>query len=188
MSKLPSPSRAILPPILSPLHLINESAEALEPPLDHFRVKDLRGVAPSTVGESELQLGRQAVEAFVHCECALAVEMRKITMEPLEIGVSKDCCWPCMQFLKEYGKESGGITVSASHGKTYQSWLPPLDMSHEVQQRMEEMARSDFKLWLFSLNGRRKSDSQAGSTDDHISDEENDLDMLQQTIFEIDEE
>ena len=150
--------------------------------MDQFTVQDLKKViAPSTVQESEMHSGRQATEAFVHCECALAIEMRKYTVEPLEIGVSKDCCWPCMQFLKEYSKESGGIRLSGTNGKTYQNWLFPLDTSHDLYRTVEDMARLEFKSWLFSLNGRRISDSHAGSTYDDDSD--NDLQMLKRAIL-----
>ena len=173
----------MLPPIPSPLILVNQSAQSLEPPIDRFKVQDLKGVAPSTVRENEIQGRRQATEAFVHCECALAVEMRKYTVEPLKIGVSKDCCWPCMEFLKEYSKESGGISVSGTHGKTYQNWVFPLDTSHNLYQRMEEMARLKFKSWLFSLNRERISDSHAGSLDDDSS--ENDLEGLRRAILAI---
>lgn len=138
--------------------------------MDQFMEQDLKRVTPSTVEESEMHSNRQTTEAFVHCECALAIEMRKYHVKKLEIGVSKNCCWPCMQFLKEYSKESGGIRVSGTNGKTYQNWLFPLDISHALYRRMGEMARVEFKSWLFSVNRKRISDSYAGSIYDDDSD------------------
>jgi hypothetical protein len=111
----------MLPPIPSVLTLINESAQALEPPMNRFKTQDIKAVTPSTVRDGDIQNMRSSNEAFVHCECALAVAMRQLTSEPLEIGVSKDRCLLCTMFLKEYSKKTGGISLSASHGKTYQS-------------------------------------------------------------------
>jgi hypothetical protein len=164
----------MLPPIPSVLTLINESAQALEPPMDRFKTQDIKAVTPSTVRDADIQNMRSSNEAFVHCECALAVAMRQLTSEPLEIGVSKDCCLPCTIFLKEYSKETGGISLSASHGKTYQSWLFPLKQSHSIYRKMEDLLRDDFKLLLVALNGRRTSDSHAASSDDNDDDDDDD--------------
>lgn len=108
--------------------------------MSRFKIQDIiKAVTPSTVRDSDIQNMHPNIEAFVHCECALAVSMRQFTstFESLEIGVSKDCCWPCTVFLmKEYAKETGGggISLSASHGKTYRSWLFPLPLeeSHGI--------------------------------------------------------
>lgn len=152
--------------------------------MDRFKIQDIKGIAPSTVKDSEIQSARQATEAFVHCECALAVEMRKTTSEPLEIGVSKDCCWPCLEFLRVYAQQSGGICLSASHGKTYQSWLFPPDVSHHLHDMMQAKAREELTSWLQALNRRRISDSHAGSST--MDDDDDELEDLERIILEMD--
>lgn len=170
----------MLPPIPSTLTLINESARAMKPPMDRFTTQDIEAVTPSTVRDGDIQNMRPGMEAFVHCECALAVAMRQLTSEPLEIGVSKDCCLPCTMFLREYANETGGISLSASNGKTYQSWLFPLEQSHSIYRKMEDLARDDFKSLLVALNGRRTSDSHAPSSED---DDDDDIEALEKTVM-----
>lgn len=155
--------------------------------MDHFNIKDVKGVTAPTVRDSEIQSGRQATEGFVHCECALAVEMRKVTSESLEIGVSKECCWACFQFLKEYSDKTGGICLTASHGKCYQGWLFPLEKTHSLYQRMEDAAREEFRSLLGTLNRRRKLDSYAAWLDDDDDDDyDQTVEALTQSILAMD--
>jgi hypothetical protein len=76
----------------------------------------------------------------------------------------------CTMFLKEYSKKTGGISLSASHGKTYQSWLFSLKQSHSIYRKMEDLLRDDFKLLLIALNERRTSNSHAASSDNNDDD------------------
>lgn len=181
-SQLPSPPRIMLPPIPSLLTLINESARALEPPMDRFKIQDIKAGTPSTVRDGKIQNMRSNIEAFVHCECALAVAMRQLTSEPLEIDVSKNCCLLCTIFLKESSKETDIISLSAFHDKTCQSWLFPLEQSHSIYRKMEDLARDDFKLLLIALNGRRISDSHGSSSDDDDDDDDDDFEPWKRTV------
>lgn len=126
-----------------------------------------------------------SIEAFVHCERALAVTMKQFTSESLEIGLSKHCCLFCIMFLREYSAKTGGggISLSASHGKTYQNWLFPLEESHSIYQKMEDLARDDFKSLLIDLDGRRTLDSHAASSNDNKDDDDDDRKTLRKTIM-----
>lgn len=148
-----------------PIALINSCVIAKEPPLDEFSLKDLRSVAHG-LQDTDLTKCRSNAESFVHCECALAVAMRPLISGKMEIGVSKSCCWPCLEFLAEYSNQFGRIIVSTTHGKTYHSWLFPSTISHTIHDSMEQTARMDFARWLRSLDGRRTSDSHADSSED----------------------
>lgn len=123
-------------------------------PLEEFSLDDLKSAAPA-VNEREIISAQPETEAFVHCECALAVAMKPFNLGRLEIGMSRDCCWPCLEFLGQYSIHSGKIVVSAKHGKTHQSWLCPANLSSDIYHRIEETARSTFFSWLVSLNERR---------------------------------
>jgi hypothetical protein len=59
--------------------------------LDEFALKDLKSVS-SDVWEQDIMKGRSEKDAFVHCECALAMSMKPLMQECMEIVVSKDCC------------------------------------------------------------------------------------------------
>ena len=151
--------------------------------MDRFKTQDIKVVTPSTVRDSDIQKMRSGTEAFVHCECALAVAMRQFTSEPLEIGVSKDCWLPCIMFLREYSKATGGIiSLSASPGKTYQSWLFPLEQSHTIYRKMEDLARDDFISLLHTLDGRRTSDSHAASSSDDNDYDDDDIKAFVETV------
>ncbi len=85
----------------------------------------------------------------------------------LTIGVSKDCCWPCVTFLAEYSTQlDKKIVVSATHGKSYHSWLFPSDVSPDVYNHLQTAARRELHAWIVALNGRRTSDSHAASSSD----------------------
>ena len=111
----------------SPLSIINRIGAAMQCPLDPFSLKDLKSVAPG-IREADITTGRDTTsrittnpdegKAFVHCECALAVAMKDRILGTMEIGVSKDCCWPCPEFLARYSEKRGKIVVSAIHGKS----------------------------------------------------------------------
>lgn len=135
--------------------------------MDRFKVQEVKNVAP-TVRDSDIQSGRWETESFVHCECGLAVEMRKFTSEVLEIGVSKSCCWPCVQFLKEYAQGANSFCLTASHGKTYHNWLFPLEITHSAYQKLMNAARQEFTSLLMTMNRRRLSDSNASSSPDEM--------------------
>jgi hypothetical protein len=134
----------------------------MNPPLAEFSIKDLQNVAPG-VKEKYLVTSRPDAKASVHCECALAVLQRRIPRK-MEVGVSKDCCWPCLEFLARYSSQPGKIVVSATHRKTYQNWLFPSHEPSQVHDHVERTARLEFSAWLLSLNGRRTSDSHAASS------------------------
>ena len=151
--------------IRSPITLINNCAMAMEPPLDEFSLIDLRSVAYGAK-ERDLTTSRAEAENFVHCECALAVAMRPLISGKIMIGVSNDCCWPCSEFLGQYSNQPGGFIFSATHGKTYHSWLFPSEASHTIRDRIERIVRMDFARWLRSLDRRRTSDSHAQSSED----------------------
>lgn len=151
--------------------------------MDEFKVKDVKSVTPSIVRDRDIDDDRQAAENFVHCECGLAVEMRKFTSQVLEIGVSKNRCWPCVQFLKEYARETNGFCLTASHEKTYHNWLFPLEITHSIYQKMMDEARKELTSLLMTLNGRRLSDSNIDSSPDEEEEEEDELHSLQQVIF-----
>jgi hypothetical protein len=138
--------------------------------LDEFSLRDLKNAAP-TVKEKDIQSARPPTEAFVHCECALAVAMQSVTQAKLEIGVSKDCCWPCLEFLGRLSSPSENIVVSATHDKIYHSWLCPNEQS-DIYNHVEATARIEFASWIMSLNGRRKSDSHVANSSDDSDDEE----------------
>ncbi len=185
--KLQPPPRTNLPPIDSPLSLVNRSGAAMRTPLDPFTLEDLKSIAPG-VRETDITGGRREGEAFVHCECALAVMMRDRVPGTLEIGVSKDCCWPCLEFLGRYSNIPGKIVVSATHGKTYHSWLFPPNAPPEISRKMEERARREFVHWFLALNGRRRSYSHAESSDSEHqrdSEEEDELKLLARSLPEF---
>ena len=172
--KLHPPERIHLSPIDSPLSLINRSGAAMQHPLDPFSLKDLKSVAPG-IREEDITTGRDTTsrittnsdegKAFVHCECALAIAMKDRILGTMEIGISKDCCWPCLEFLARYSKKRGKIVMSATHGKTYHSWLFPATVPLEIHDEMEKSAQQEFSRWLLALNNRRTSDSHADSSD-----------------------
>ncbi len=157
----------------SPLNIVNRCVGVMQPRLDNFSFKDIKSVAPG-VRDIDITQGREQFEAFVHCECALAVIMRDRISGPLEIGVSKDCCWPCLQFLSRYSRKPGDIVVSGTHGKIYRSWMLPPGIPQDIGRQIEECARQEFLSWLIFLNSRRTSDSHADSDSSH-TDEEEDL-------------
>ena len=117
------------PAIDSALTLINQSVEALEPAMDRFEVQELKNATPSTVRELDIESERQATENSVHCECGLVVEMRKFTSQALEIGVSKSCCWPCVQFLQEYAEGTNGFCLNFHHNCDTHNIRPPSPLS-----------------------------------------------------------
>lgn len=125
----------------------------MEQPLNDFSFDDLKSVAPA-LSEREIISAQPETEAFVHCECALAVAMKPLKLGGLEIGVSKNCCWPCLEFLGQYSSYCGKIAVTAKHGKTRENWLCPANLS-DVYHRIEETARSSFFSWLLWLHERR---------------------------------
>lgn len=150
-SQLPSPPRITLPPTPPPIVLINQCVRAITWPIDEFTPQDLK-VVLQTARETDIQSDRPAQEAFVHCECALAVEMRRFTNEPLTIGVSEHSCWPCVQFLREFSSQSGRITVPKCHGKTDSNWLFPLDVSHPLHEKVEYAAILEFEAWVWDTH------------------------------------
>lgn len=164
MSQFPSFPRVLMPPLSSPIEIINRCANSSTPKLDDFSTKEVKGVG-SAVRESDIQSPRVPTEFFVHCECALTLQMRQMTNRKLEIGVSEKSCWPCLQFLTHYSTKQSRIIVSGCHGKAYHSWLLPLDVSHPVSQKIEQVAKAKFDSWISSLNKKRISDSQAESSD-----------------------
>ena len=89
-----------MPPTSSPLSLIsrcaNRCAPVMEPRLELFTVKDLQNVASSGIRPADLVTAREEAEAFVYCECALALMLRHRKLGVMEIGISKDSCWPCL--------------------------------------------------------------------------------------------
>ena len=163
-----------MPPTDSPLSLVNRCAPVIEPQLDLFTVKDLQNVASTGIPVANLVKARDEAEAFVHCECTLALALRDRISGIMEIGLSKDSCWPCLQFLQAFAKKRGGILISASHGKTYHSWQfpdilslsrEPFSLLSEAYQLIENSARLEFGTLLSSLDGRRTSDSHADGSD-----------------------
>ena len=161
MSQLPSPPRITLPPIPPPITLINQCVRASTWPIDEFKPRDLKAVL-QTARKSDIQSERPAQEAFVHCECALAVEMRRFTDELLAIGVSKNSCWPCVQFLREFSSQSGKIIVPQCHGKTDPNWLFPLDVSHPLHKKVEDIAILEFESWVWGTHEARLMHSNRG--------------------------
>lgn len=140
----------------------------MKPDMDPFKFQDIKDMTSSAVKNIDLESGRRAEENNVHCECALAVEMRKFTSEVLQIGVSKHCCWPCAQFLKEYAQETKRFCLTASNGKTYHSWTFPLEISHNIYQKLMDAAKKELLSFLNIMNRRRLSDSNAGSSSDEM--------------------
>lgn len=122
LSKLQPPPRTNISSIESPMNLVNRCGPAMPRPLDPFTSKDLKNIS-SVNRDTDITRGRWEGPAFVYCECALAMIMKDRITYILEIGVSKDCCWPCLQFLGIYSETCGRIVVSGTHGKTYHSWL-----------------------------------------------------------------
>lgn len=98
----------------------------------------------SGVKDTDLTTSRSDAESFVHCECDLAVATRPLILRKIKIRVSKSCCWLCLEFLAEYSNQFGKMVVSATHGKTYHSWLFSSEVSHIVRDRMEQTARMGF--------------------------------------------
>lgn len=137
----------------------------MEPPLEKFTVKDVKGVAPTTK-EADVLNGRPETEAFVHCEVALALAMESVTQDSFEIGVSKACCWPCFEFLSKYSEQTQKIIISATNSKFYHNWLFPEVTTSDFEDQMDRTARLEFSAWLLSLDGRRTSDSHADSSSD----------------------
>jgi hypothetical protein len=135
----------------------------MQPAIDEFTLEDIKSVAAG-VREKDITMSRSEAEAFVHCECALALSMRPIMQEIMKIGVSKNCCWPCLEFLTHYSNKAGQIMVSNTHGKTYHSWLFPNGVSEDIYNQVERSARKELYDWIMSLNGRRKSDSAADNS------------------------
>lgn len=144
----------------------------MNPPLDQFTIKDLKSIAPAAK-EKEISTGRSETEAFVHCEVALAIAMQAMMQDnKLEIGVSKDCCWPCLTFLAEYSSRlDKNIVVSATRGKSHHNWLFPSNVSPDIYNRLETTARRELQAWIVALNRRRTSDSHAASSSDECSQE-----------------
>jgi hypothetical protein len=152
----------------------------MQPAIDEFTLKDIKSVAAG-VREKDITMSRSAAEAFVHCECALALSMRPIMQETMKIGVSKNCCWPCLEFLTQYSNKAGQIMVSNTHGKTYHSWLFPNGVSDDIYNQVERSARKELHDWIRSLNGRRRSDSDANSS----GEEDEPLSSFAQEVLKI---
>ena len=154
-------------------------------PMDPFKPKNFQTVNLAGIEDSVLETDQPIGLAYVHCEVALAVLMRDRILGLMEIGVSKNCCWPCMVFLAAYsGKENAGanVMVSASHGKTYPNWLFPTSDTEDtskvlvtVRQQMDDEIQRVFCDWLKTVDDHRRSDSGAEPPEEHkliVSDEE----------------
>ena len=155
----------------APLNLINRCAPAMSPPMDPFKPGNLQTANLAEIQDSVLETDQRIGLAYLHCEVALAVLMKGRIPGLMEIGVSKDCRWPCTVFLTAYSeRENGGadVTVSASHGKTYSNWLfPTEDVQNTskvlvaVRQQMDDVVRKVFCHWPKSVDDHRRSDSGA---------------------------
>lgn len=135
----------------------------MKPPLNEFSLQDLQKEAPHLT-EREITSTQPEAKAFVHCECALAVEMKYITQEKLEIGVSKGSCCSCINFLEEFASQFGPIVVSEDSGKVYRDWLCPANVSQDIYKYLEKRAREDFSGWLTWLNRKRTQNESAGNS------------------------
>ncbi|KAI9651457.1 MAG: hypothetical protein M1829_002811 [Trizodia sp. TS-e1964] len=133
--------------------------------LPNYDVESLMKIEPQLKAFSCTNL---SMNHTVHCECTLAAGLllRLPSFLPLEIGVSKQCCWACAQFLdilSQYlhSKGRGIIKIARCHLKTYAGWKMPnighLNVDEAlIAQRLVDAAKGRLMEILIALWQRRR--------------------------------
>ena len=103
---------------------------------------------------------------LIHCECNLAAKLLgpnsgSTGKAPLRIGVSKQCCIPCVTLLSILFKDK--IKISGCHGKIYSDWaFPPELPGSSVHTEMTKITE-EWALKAITIFGKqRPSDSSGG--------------------------
>ena len=115
-----------------------------------------------------------------HCECVLVLSMisKENGATPLEIGLSKASCWPCITFLEELSSiEKKSIFISSTNNKTYGGWQFPSTIGQHQPIRLHMINQTEKRIveFLKNVEAQRMSDSQYVSSN---SETEDDLDAF----------
>lgn len=129
------------------------------------------------------------ISASVHCELTVAMhKMKRLgnNLSPIEIGVSKRCCYLCGTFIgkiNESGKQQ--LLVSGLQGKTYAGWRFPPETPLHLQRAITNLARKEVDE-LRSFADSKHSFPTADSEDEDRADEQN-IELSEDDVKDLDE-
>ena len=106
--------------------------------------------------------GNATVTTSCHCELTLALRAieSEYTITPIKIGVSKDICWLCEQYLEFLShNQKVRLLVSQYQGKIHAGWRIPKNTPESVEKKVHLLVHDEVTEIRESIVNRRKSDS-----------------------------
>ena len=103
------------------------------------------------------------IKASVHCELTVAMHKMKGSgnnSSPIEIGVSKHCCYMCGTFIRKTNEScEQKLLVSGLQGKTQAGWRFPPETPLDLQKAIMDLMRKEVDELRCFAESKRRSDS-----------------------------
>lgn len=140
----------------NPLQIINHHTKPKDPEISF---ESFRRAYPSAFLHQE----PINIMTSVHCELRVAMHMIKSSAEtpaPIEIGVSKQCCYLCGKFLEKINKHcQKQFVVSVLQGKAYAGWRFPPETPLDLQRAIDQLVTKEVDELRRFADSKRRTNS-----------------------------
>ncbi|KAI9659656.1 MAG: hypothetical protein M1829_006564 [Trizodia sp. TS-e1964] len=169
-----------------PIETINIVAKEFKEKIS-LNSENFKAVAPHC---DEMVRPTKLVKHITHCECHLAMNVipRRSKNSVIEIGISKNSCWPCATFMdalmllaEPSSMQCKNLRAHHGHGKTYSGWMIPrmeevlsAKEIEDVTNRMIEATKGRLLSMIKAYLSQRVSDSSGIMTPQSVETDESD--------------
>lgn len=175
----------MLAQVRNPLQVLNHHRKPEDPEIS---IENFRVAYPS----APLHPKPINIMASVHCELTVAMhKMKRLgnNLSPIEIGVSKHCCYMCGTFIGKINEScKQKLLVSGLQGKAHAGWRFPPETPLDLQRAITNLVRKEVDELRYFADSKRRSDSfpTADSEDEDRADDR-EIELSEDDVEDFDE-